>query len=149
MNKWYILAGGALIYGIVSVMNAWRKLRYSISDLRFSTLDITSGTVYLAFDFVIYNPTSVDLDVDTLDGDVMLEGCKIGEIHMMPMRTIYAKSITSIPVQVLIDSSEAISRIVDLLSYSTLQQWVASFVGSLGVAGHMLQVRYSYELKNL
>ena len=146
-----LIFGGVALAGwlVFKAVDAYKRLRYKIDNFRFSSLDLNNGIVIVAFDFVLYNPTSVSVTVDSLVGDILLEGRKIGEVNTPVSRVLYAKETTVIPVQVVINSNVGIEHILNLLTYSTMQQWVASFFGTLSVAGHSLPVSYSYELKNI
>ena len=152
MNK--KLAIGLGLFGIAFIIGSrvksiYNAIRYTIQNLRFVNFDLQSGNISLAFDFVVYNPTMVSIMIDSLDGYIYLQNQQIGLVNMPVGRELRSKESTDIPVLVNVLSTDAISQIINLLSYSTMQQWTISLRGNLSVNNHDVAISYNYPMSNI
>lgn len=148
------LAIGLGLFGIAFIIGSrvktiYNAIRYTIQNLRFVNFDLSSGNISLAFDFVVYNPTMVSVTIDSLNGGIYLQGQQIGIVNMPVGRELRAKESTGIPVLINVLSTDAIAQIVNLLSYSTMQQWTINLSGTLVVNGHDVAISYNYPLSNI
>jgi len=147
----------AIIIGAVGAIvlfgNRFKRIydgiKYAVKNLRFVNLDLSSGNISLAFDFAVYNPSLLSVNIESLDGVVLLQNQTIGFVNMPVGRELRAKEETTIPVLVNVLSTDAIAQVINLLSYSTMQQWTITLRGSLRVNSHDIDVVYNYPMSNL
>ncbi|MBO7736066.1 MAG: LEA type 2 family protein [Methanobrevibacter sp.] len=147
----------AIIIGAVGALvlfgNRFKRLydgiKYAVKNLRFVNLDLSSGNISLAFDFAVYNPSLLSVNIESLDGVVLLQNQQIGFVNMPVGRELRAKEETTIPVLVNVLSTDAIAQVINLLSYSTMQQWIITLRGTLRVNSHDIDIVYNYPMSNL
>jgi len=152
MNRKLAIIIGA-VGAIVLFGNRFKRIydgiKYAVKNLRFVNLDLSSGNISLAFDFAVYNPSLLSVNIESLDGVVLLQNQTIGFVNMPVGRELRAKEETTIPVLVNVLSTDAIAQVINLLSYSTMQQWTITLRGSLRVNSHDIDVVYNYPMSNL
>ena len=148
-NTRKILAFAGLFAGYLaySAYTAYKRIRYRFGKIRF--VGLQASTLQLSVPFEIYNPTSVNLTVGNFYSDVYLQGAQIGSVVYPVNRTVLAKQVTTFEILINVDLPASIAQSVELLQYSSLQQWVLHFEGSIAVENHNIGISYDFPLSNL
>lgn len=80
VNKPFLIFGGlaAIWYGAV---NAWRSLIVGVSNYAFRGFDLTTGSVQLYLNIMVKNPLLFGVTVKSVQGDVYIQGQRVGYIN--------------------------------------------------------------------
>ena len=132
-----ILLGLGFIY-ILTVLAGKAKQYYNKLQVRFSgfTIDelVLTGNTTVTFYLDIYNPTPVDLTVNSLMGDVYLNNHYVGVLSNNKEQVITAYSVSRMQATMSVSTSKLAASLVKLLQSKTTNVTIR-YNGNIVVAG--------------
>lgn len=135
MNKKLLLGLG--VAGLLLVMNK-AKQYYKKLQVRFAgfTIDelILTGNTTITFSLDIYNPTPVDLTVNSLMGDVYVNNHYVGVLSNNNNQVITAYSASRMQATMTVSTAKLASSLVNLLRSNTNNVTIR-YSGNIVVAG--------------
>lgn len=135
MNKKILLGLG--VAGLLLVMKK-AKQYYNKLQVRFAgfTIDelILTGNTTITFSLDIYNPTPVDLTVNSLMGDVYVNNHYVGVLSNNNNQVITAYSASRMQATMTVSTAKLASSLVNLLRSNTSNVTIR-YNGNIVVAG--------------
>lgn len=136
MNKKVLLGLG--VAGLLFAMAKKAKQYYDKLQVRFAgfTIDelILTGNTTVTFSLDIYNPTPVDLTVNSLIGDVYVNNHYVGVLSNNNEQMITAYSASRMQATMSIPTAKLASSLVNLLR-SNANNVIIRYNGNIVVAG--------------
>lgn len=139
-------AGAVLWYGLLRGVNA---LVMGVRGFRFSGISLTNRTATFVLDFQIHNPLFVGVTLNSVLGDVYIQGVKCGAVQNIYNYYLSGGKTHNIPVSVTIDLSGLASAVVANIESGNVQTLTIDFdgavvVGSSGLVRLPIQKTITY-----
>lgn len=140
-----ILGGLAAIwYGAV---NAWRSLIVGVRDYTFRGFDLTTGSVQLYLNIMVKNPLLFGVTVKSVQGDVYIQGQRVGYINTtMDYYITGAGKVHILPVIVNLSLSGVANGLLANINSGDVRTLQVAFDGKIYVTNQNIPIPIQKEL---
>lgn len=131
MNKLgYILLG----YALYKVVTSVKRISVGMQSIRLTGIE--NGRLLLRANLIVYNPTIASVMLQTVMGDLYIQGIKCGYVSQNYTNgKVRANSSTVIPVDVLVNMSQLTNSIVENIKTGDVSTLTIRFAGEASVSG--------------
>lgn len=127
----YIVIGAALLY--YSVLRGVNALAVWLAKYEFVSVSLTQKTIRFRLYFAIKNPLLVGLKLRLIEGDVYVQGVKIGSTNMAYDYYLAGQKTHVIPVELECSMQGLTEAAITNLQTGDPRTLTISFVGHIGV----------------
>lgn len=139
----YGLGFGLVWYG---VLRGAKGLIVKVYDYAFRGLDITTGTVSLALNFLVKNPLFVGITIKGITGDIYAQGQKVGYINTVTDYYLAGGHTHIIPVIANLTFSGAAQALIANIQSKDIRTLTISFDGKIYAGKYGVGVPVQIEL---
>lgn len=126
----------------------YKQLKYKVSKAYLS--EINAGIVELTIDLMIKNPTPVSLTVQSVKGNVYLNGKRVGCIKTKIYQTLSSNAVSTIHIPVILDAVAASGNILgNLIKGNDFENHTLLAKTEITVANIPVKVNFIYKLSEL
>lgn len=139
MNKWVKIAAGAglIWYG---VLRGAQALVVGIRDYYISGVDIANRTVKVTLNVFIKNPLFVGLKLNSISGEVYMQGIGVGSVDMQYNYFLSGRSTHVIPITVELNAHGMTEALLANIQTGDIKTLSASFDGKLYIGKYNVGV---------
>lgn len=127
----------------------YKRLKYRISKIQISSIQ-SNGIANMVLFMRIYNPTSVNVTVNKIEGTVFLNNKRVGEMGTTVNQPLYASQISEIEIPVNVDvvatSGNALGQLIKGNDYSN---WPLKVNATITVSNVPVELEFEYKLSEL
>lgn len=143
---------GALIAATAALASKgygyYKQLKYQVSKAYLS--EIKAGLVELTIDIMIKNPTPVSLTVQSVKGDVFLNGKRVGYIKTKVYQTLSSSAVSTIHIPVILDAMATSGNILgNLIRGNEFENYTLLAKTEITVVNIPVRVNFNYKLSEL
>lgn len=129
MNDETKIVVGIGMLGLLIYLNGLNQVKENASfKLRGFKFGGFNGTnFYFLTDLQIDNPTASTMSINGITGDIFIAGDPVARIHNLAPFTISPKQRTIVPVRLIVEDANLVSRLKDLLKTGKIPEVVAAY----------------------
>jgi LEA14-like dessication related protein len=134
----FVLIAGALAYYYISFGSAAKKLKFYFQSIKFgSSKGLSIPPIFAVFRIV--NPSNTTITVDSIAGDITINGSALASIQNLEKFTVSARSERLYEVKIQAPITNLLSTVYALLT-SKGKRYAIAFDGTVNAAGAAISV---------
>lgn len=141
-TKYLLIAGAAVALWIANkAKKYYEQLQVRFAGFQINELMLTGNTT-ATFTIDFYNPTPVALTINSLMGDLYINNSFIGTLHNYNEQIVSAYSASRLEATISVPTVSLASRLVNILSNNTTEQYSIRYNGFMVVEGVRLKLDF-------
>lgn len=126
----------------------YKRLKYRISKIQIASVD--SGVANMSLSMRIYNPTSVNVTINKIQGIVYLNNRKVGLIKSEVNQSLKGNDVSEIEVPVIVDLVGAAGNALgQLIKGNDYNNWPLKVSATITVSNVPVELDFEYKLSEL
>jgi hypothetical protein len=138
-----LIAGGAFVLSKMATANVASRLNFVLGGISTSFSGINP---IVTVNLIVQNPTSGSFTVNSIVGNVLVNGALIGNISMFTPVQIPANGQVPLPLNILLNPVQVLTDVLNLLAGTAGSQVVVIVQGTANVDNLTIPIAIQYNL---
>lgn len=138
-------------YALIKGYDYYKRLKYRFYNIVIDEIIIDGQTsVKATLQLQIYNPTPIDLTLNSILGKVYINNFEIGTVNQVVEQNIVSSGVSTVNISVEADPTRlSAAALAYLVKKQDATNWLVTFDGSITVASIPVSIKISKTIKSL